>query len=508
MTTNMAELFALLRGLNRASSSSTLLSGQGPTVDPTYWILPTQISESANAPAPPTTHTLMVYPFTIPLPPPLAPKAVPLPQAAFLTSDQALSVPPPVSMLAPAAVYTIPLPTIFSVPSVPALVHPQAVEPPLYLSLQPHTSLPYQALPPINTTFPEPGTPTHAAHFASPMHFFPEADAEQEHRLKRMEETIRALQANETHPNESYGDGSLFPGMWLPIEAKWRAQAAKHIPSISEVQQIQLFHSTLRGVYYSHLLANTSSFSDLIEAGKKLDMGIKLGRTEGPVGKGEGEPSRRTTVGVPSTGGRKGKETAVNIINPGHPRAQHYSVNLTPIPLAALAYFLPSPQHQPQSIYYSAPPVPPLMTSQPFVHHYTPAPTPSPQTRPPVSRAPLPAQQTPDSQGPQVGAAQYQSRKQYIPLPAPLSHIYRQLLASNQIQPISPGLNFDPTTQDQSKHCDTIKARRGILLIIVGGYETRFREGSTTTGSPSMPSGLQMYRPTPSLITGRARDPP
>ncbi|PKI61327.1 hypothetical protein CRG98_018282 [Punica granatum] len=89
MATNMAELLAVFRGPNRASSSSTPPPGQGPTVDPTP-----------------------------------------------------------------------------------------------------------QAPPPINTTFHEPGTPTHAAQFASPTHFFPDADVEQERRLKRMEETTRALQAN------------------------------------------------------------------------------------------------------------------------------------------------------------------------------------------------------------------------------------------------------------------------------------------------------------------------
>ncbi|PKI65467.1 hypothetical protein CRG98_014125 [Punica granatum] len=113
---------------------------------------------------------------------------------------------------------------------------------------------------------------------------------------------------------------------------KWRAQAVKHVPPISEVQQIQLFHSTLRGVYYSHLLANTSSFSDLIEAGKKHDMGIKLGRMEGPTNKGEGEPSRKTITGASSTGGRKSKETAVNIVNLGHSGVQLYSVNFAPTP--------------------------------------------------------------------------------------------------------------------------------------------------------------------------------
>ncbi|PKI78846.1 hypothetical protein CRG98_000771 [Punica granatum] len=74
--------------------------------------------------------------------------------------------------------------------------------------------------------------------------------------------------------------------MFEEYVTKWRAQAAKYIPPISKAQQIQLFHSTLRGIYYSHLLAHTSSFSDLIEAGKKLDLGIKLGRMEGPTANG------------------------------------------------------------------------------------------------------------------------------------------------------------------------------------------------------------------------------
>ncbi|XP_031392305.1 leucine-rich repeat extensin-like protein 3 [Punica granatum] len=165
MTTNMAELFALLRGPNCASSSSTPPSGQGPTVDPTSWIPPTQVSENTDAPAPPTTNMAAAHPFTIPIPPPPAPAAVPLPPVAFLASDQVLSAPPPVSMPAPAAVYTVPLPMVFPAPSAPAPAHPQATELPSYSPLQPHTNFPYQAPPPINTTFLEPGTPTQAAQF-------------------------------------------------------------------------------------------------------------------------------------------------------------------------------------------------------------------------------------------------------------------------------------------------------------------------------------------------------
>ncbi|PKI74262.1 hypothetical protein CRG98_005345, partial [Punica granatum] len=57
-------------------------------------------------------------------------------------------------------------------------------------------------------------------------------------------------------------------------------------PTLLELSTKEMAHGQ-RGVYYSHLLAHTSSFSDLIEAGKKLDLGIKLGRMEGPVSKGE-----------------------------------------------------------------------------------------------------------------------------------------------------------------------------------------------------------------------------
>ncbi|PKI64278.1 hypothetical protein CRG98_015318 [Punica granatum] len=218
--------------------------------------------------------------------------------------------------------------------------------------------------------------------------------------------------------------------------AKWRAQAAKHIPPNSEAQQIQLFHFTLRGVYYSHLLAHTSSFSDLIEAWKKLDLGIKLGRMEDPTSKGE-ESSKKAPAVPSSSGGRRAKEVSVNAVNTAHQAPQQYSVNLTTTPTTTPTYFPPPPQHQPQSIYYSATPIPPPTTSQPY-DHFAPTSAQPSQPRPPVSRAPPPAQQNPTSQGQQAGGTQSRPCKQYSPLPAPLSHIYRQLLAGNQIQPISP----------------------------------------------------------------------
>ncbi|PKI41950.1 hypothetical protein CRG98_037657 [Punica granatum] len=88
MAANMAELFALLRGPNRASSSSTPPPGQGPTVDPIPWVPPTQVPENIDALAPPTLHTSVAHPFTSPFPPPPAPTTVPLPPATFLSRSR------------------------------------------------------------------------------------------------------------------------------------------------------------------------------------------------------------------------------------------------------------------------------------------------------------------------------------------------------------------------------------------------------------------------------------
>ncbi|XP_031393809.1 uncharacterized protein LOC116205363 [Punica granatum] len=445
-----------------------------------------------------------------------------------------------------AAVYTVPPPMVFPASSAPAPTHLQATELPSYPSLQPHVGLSYQAPPPINTTFLEPSTPTHAAQFTSPTHLLPEKNAEQERKLKRMEETIRALQANEARPDASYGDCSLFPGMRLPSKfkipefktyedslsgsaldwfmslkaediptwadlsqkfidqyqycaetpptllelsmkemaqgqrfeeyaTKWRAQAAKHIPPISEVQQIQLFHSTLRGVYYSHLLAHTSSFSDLIEAGKKLDLGIKLGRMEGPTNKGE-EPSKKASAMSTSSSGRKGKEVTVNAVNPAHPTPQQYSVNVTSAPPVVPTY---APQYRPQPptqpIYYSAlPPLPPPTVPSPVVHHYTLAPPQAPQYQPPAPRVSQPTQRVLPPQGQQGGAAQPRPRRQYPSLPVPLSHIYWQI--RDKIGTIAPGPNFDPTIQDQSKQCEYHRGAPGHTLDTCWRLRERIQE--------------------------------
>ncbi|PKI49529.1 hypothetical protein CRG98_030066 [Punica granatum] len=306
-----------------------------------------------------------------------------------------------------------------------------------------------------------------------------------------MEETIRALQANEARPDARYGDCSLFPGMRLPSKVKipefktyeGTTDPRHHLRHYQgkmlqyweyEEFVIHSFQDNLSGsaldwfmslkaediptwvdlswkfidqyqywVYYSHLLAHTSSFSNLIEAGKKFNLGIKLGRMEGPALKGE-ESAKRTSAMPTSSSGRRGKEVSVNAVNPARATSQQYSINYTPLPPVVPAYTPPAPQYRPQP-------------QSPVVHHYASTPPQAPQYRPTSSGASQSVQQVPPPQGQPRGVVQSHTRRQYPSLPVPLSHIYQQLHASNKIGTIAPGPNFDPTIQDQSKQSPNVQ---------------------------------------------------
>ncbi|PKI58275.1 hypothetical protein CRG98_021357 [Punica granatum] len=424
MATNMAELLALLSGPNRASSSSTPPPGPGPTVDPTPWAPPTQAPENVEAPAPPTLYTSTVHPFTTQLPPSPAPSGVPLPPTTFLSSEHVLSAPPPVSIPALAMAYSVPPPMVFPASTAPAPIHLQATELPPYPSLQPHAGLSYQAPPPINTTCHEPGMPTHAAQFASPTHFFPEADAEQERRLKRMEETIRALQVGDARPDARHGDGSLFPDMRLPSKFK--------IPEFKTYEGTTDPRHHLR--HYRGKMLQYWEYED----------------------KGD-ESSKKVPATSSSSSGRRGKEVTVNTVNTTQQAPQQYSMSYTAAPPVAPSYAPQAPQYRPQAstqpIYYSALPHPPLpAVSSPVVHRYAPAPSQAPQYQPPGPRTSQPTQRALPPQDQQGGAAQPRPRKQYPALPVPLSHIYWQI--RDKVGTTTPSPSFDPTIQDQSKRCE------------------------------------------------------
>ncbi|XP_031378403.1 pollen-specific leucine-rich repeat extensin-like protein 1 [Punica granatum] len=228
MAANMAEMMALLRGPNRASSSTTLPLARGPTVDPTPWVPPTHASEgdiaAALAPAiipvlaPHLKHAPAIHPVDSGHPQSTIPATVSLPPMTIPVPDPVMFAPPPVFAPAPTTVYTALPPMGFPASSAPAPAH--TTEPFPYQAPQPHISLPYQAPPPINVTFSEPGMPIQAAPRAPPTNFFPETETEQERRMKKMEVTIRALQASDPRHNTSYIDSTLFSGMQLPAKVK------------------------------------------------------------------------------------------------------------------------------------------------------------------------------------------------------------------------------------------------------------------------------------------------
>ncbi|PKI51092.1 hypothetical protein CRG98_028521 [Punica granatum] len=250
---------------NRASSSFTLPPERRPPVDLNLVIPPIYVTDCEDIAFSTMTHAPAVDPISNPLPPPPAPTMVPLPQAAFLSMDSTMHALPPLAIPPQLQIYTVPPPTV------PPVTMAQA---------------------PIST-----------------MDHFPFQAPQPQYRFcAEMPPTLLDLSMSEMKENQTFD----------AYATKWRGKAAKHIPPITERQQVQLFHSMLRGAYYSHLLAHTSSFSELIEVGKKLDVGVKLGRIEGPSKKKDGESSKKQTAGT----SRKGKDATIGTVNPGRQNPQ------------------------------------------------------------------------------------------------------------------------------------------------------------------------------------------
>ncbi|PKI41227.1 hypothetical protein CRG98_038382 [Punica granatum] len=113
---------------------------------------------------------------------------------------------------------------------------------------------------------------------------------------------------------------------WTELAKKFVEQYQYNMetpPSFLELSTMEM------GAYYSHLMGHKSTFSEMIMAGKQVDLGIKLGRLEGPTKKGEGESSRKTALAATLTGGRRSKEASVNAVNVGHNTYQDSKVPWT-----------------------------------------------------------------------------------------------------------------------------------------------------------------------------------
>ncbi|PKI41865.1 hypothetical protein CRG98_037735 [Punica granatum] len=238
------------RDQNRASSSYTPPLENRPMIDLNPVVHPTFISKSEDVSFTAMTYVLAVHPVSDPLPPPPAPTTVPLPPAAFLLANSAMYTPPPLAMSVQPLVYTVLSPTVPPMMSAPDLAH--VVEPFPFQAPQPHIGFSYQAPTPLNIPPLELGMPTQAAPAAPPTNFLPEMETEHEGRLKKMEETIKALQVDHSYKFlEQYRFYAETPPTLLDLNmmemkedqtfeayaAQWRGKAAKHIPPIIERQQ-------------------------------------------------------------------------------------------------------------------------------------------------------------------------------------------------------------------------------------------------------------------------------
>ncbi|PKI60621.1 hypothetical protein CRG98_018971 [Punica granatum] len=159
-------------------------------------------------------------------------------------------------------------------------------------------------------------------------------------------------------------------------------------------------------------------------AGKQVDLGIKLGRIDGPDKRKEGESSKKTTAVTFFAGGKNGKEAFVNAVNPGSQSAQQYPINFTPVP--------PATQVQ--------------------------------QSRPPSLRAPQPAQQLPTQQVQRGDAMQTRQRRQFTPLPIPLSQdmIEKNEISFNAVKP--PNVQTNPLPDHGSASGPTVNMIGAHLL--------------------------------------------
>ncbi|PKI33086.1 hypothetical protein CRG98_046523 [Punica granatum] len=144
--------------------------------------------------------------------------SVPLPPAAFLSADLAMHALPPLTLPMRPPIYTVPPPTVPPVINAQAPVSTMDQFP--FQAPQPQICFSYPALPPPNILPTEPSMPTQAAPPAPPINFLSETETEQERRMKKMEETIKALQAGSSRLDYSNSDWNIFPGMRLPPKIK------------------------------------------------------------------------------------------------------------------------------------------------------------------------------------------------------------------------------------------------------------------------------------------------
>ncbi|PKI68228.1 hypothetical protein CRG98_011364 [Punica granatum] len=395
------------------------------------------------------TYAPAVHPNSDPLPPPPAPTAVPLPPAAFLSMDSAMHTLPPLNIPTQPPIYTIPPPTIPLVTIARAPIPTTDHFP--FQTPQPKISFSYPAPPSLNIPPTEPGTPTQAAPPPLPTNIPPKVENEQERRIRRMEETIGALQASSSRFDYGDSNSNLFPGMWLPPKIK--IPNFKRYDGTSDSRHHLCHYQSKMMSYKDYEKFVVQTFQDSL-AGSALDWFMTLKADDIPTWTDLSQKfldQYRFCAESPYTprsqhNGDEGKSGFRSLCEYAHP--MHYTQ----------AY----------------PSAPPIVIHPPPTQQYVPAQ--AQQNRAPASRSPQPAQHAPALRAQQGSAAQPRPRKQYTILLTLTSHIFRQLLIGNKIKTKVPGPNFDPTVQNQNLHCEFHQGAPGHTLDTCWRLRDRIQE--------------------------------
>ncbi|PKI51263.1 hypothetical protein CRG98_028345 [Punica granatum] len=235
------------------------------------------------------TYVPTVSSVSDPMPPPPAPTSVPFPSAAFLSTDLAMLTLPPLTTPTQPPIYTVPPPTVppVAITQIPA----PTAEPFSFQAPQTQMSFSYQTPPPLNIPPTKPGTLTHAAPAVLLTNIPP--GNEHEKRMKRMEETIRALQAGTSHPDFGDSDWNLFPGMLLPPKIKI-PDFKRYDGTKDPRHHLRHYHSKMLSYWdYEEFVIQT--FQDSL-TGPALDWFMTL--KAGPSRKKDGETPKKQTAGT------------------------------------------------------------------------------------------------------------------------------------------------------------------------------------------------------------------
>ncbi|PKI72916.1 hypothetical protein CRG98_006616, partial [Punica granatum] len=255
MAANMAEMMVLLRGPNRSSSSSTLPLASGPTVDPTPWVPSTHALEGDIAAAP-------------------APAIIPVPAPHPKHTNRLTSAHDDSRAGSDYVCTTSRLPLKVKMPEFEKY---DGTKYPRHHLRHYHTKmLQYWDYEQFGVaTFQE-------SLSGSALNWFMSLQAEDiPSWVELAKKFVEQYQYNIKTPRSFLELSTMEMAEDQKFEkyaTDWRSEAVKHFPPICKAQQIQMFHGTLKGAYYSHLMGHKSPISEMIMAGKQVDLGIKLGR--------------------------------------------------------------------------------------------------------------------------------------------------------------------------------------------------------------------------------------